>query len=167
MSNEGRRQEAEGRREQFVRDSQSCATNISNPVDYPNPPIIICTSNVPYFNKGKPTKSERQLIEPSACMRRTETPLRLLPSAFPRDSEDTPLEFLCNSPESINPAIVTARHIQHLELSGQITPEMMAELAKQAKAAIALGKQAISDYNHSLEKLKLANFQPNQLPEGF
>lgn len=79
----------------------------------------------------------------------------------------SPLKFLCNSPESINPAIVTARHIQHLELSGQITPEMMAELAKQAKAAIALGKQAISDYNHSLEKLKLANFQPNQLPEGF
>ncbi len=36
----------------------------------------------------------------------------------------TPLEYLCLSPETINPAIVTARHIQHLELSGQVTPEM-------------------------------------------
>ena len=175
MKAEGRRQEAEGRREQFVRDSQSCATNISNPVDYPNPPIIICTSNVPYFNKGKPTKSERQLIEPSACMRRTETPFRPLPlcgavsfrTASPRDSEDTPLELLCSSPETINPAIVTARYIQHLELSGQVTSEMMPELAKQAQAAIAQGKQAITDYNHSLDKLKLANPQPNRLPWGF
>lgn len=79
----------------------------------------------------------------------------------------SPLEYLCSSPETINPAIVTARKIQHLELSGQVTPEMMAELAKQAKTAIAEGKQTISDYNHSLEKLKLANPQPNQLPWGF
>ena len=158
MSNEGRRQEAEGRREQLVRDSQSCATNISNPVDYPNPPIIICTSNVPYFNKGKPTKSERQLIEPSASCP--------LPSAFP-PKEDTPLELLCSSPETINPAIITARYIQHLELSGRVSPEMMPKLAKQAQAAIAQGKQAITDYNHSLERLKLANPQPSLLPWGF
>ncbi|HHP7231134.1 MAG TPA: hypothetical protein ACFCUY_09775 [Xenococcaceae cyanobacterium] len=79
----------------------------------------------------------------------------------------SPLEYLRSSPESINPAIVTARYIQHLELSGQVTPEMMAELAKEAKAAIAQGKQAITDYNHSLEKLKLANSQPNKLPWGF
>ncbi|MEM9506793.1 MAG: hypothetical protein AAGA16_03795 [Cyanobacteria bacterium P01_E01_bin.35] len=79
----------------------------------------------------------------------------------------SPLEFLCNSPESINPAIVTARYIQHLELSGQVTPEMMPELAKQAQAAIAQGKQAISDYNRSLDKLKLASSQPNRLPWGF
>ena len=79
----------------------------------------------------------------------------------------SPLEFLCSSPESINPAIVTACKIQHLELSGRVTPEMMAELAEQAQAALAEGKQAITDYNHSLEKLKLANPQPNQLPLGF
>lgn len=57
--------------------------------------------------------------------------------------------------------------IQNLELSGQVTPEMMAELAKRAKSAIAEGKQTITDYNHSLEKLKLASPQPNQLPWGF
>ena len=79
----------------------------------------------------------------------------------------SPLEYLCHSSETINPAIVTARYIQHLELSGQATPEMMPELAKQAQAAIANGKQAITDYNHSLEKLKLASSQPNQLPWGF
>lgn len=79
----------------------------------------------------------------------------------------SPLEYLCGSSEAINPAIVTARYIQHLELSGQVTPEIMAELAKEAKAAIAQGKQTISNYNHSLEKLKLANPQPNQLPWGF
>lgn len=44
---------------------------------------------------------------------------------------------------------------------------MMAELAKRAKSAIAEGKQTITDYNHSLEKLKLASPQPNQLPWGF
>ncbi len=81
--------------------------------------------------------------------------------------EEHPIEYLRHCPETINPAIVTARHIQHLELSGQVTPEMMEQLAKEAKAAIAQGKQAISDYNHSLEKLKLANSQPNQLPWGF
>ncbi len=88
----------------------------------------------------------------------------------------SPLKFLCSSPETINPAILTARYIQHLELSGQVSPEMMPELAKQAQAAIARsapakliaqGKQAITDYNHSLERLKLANPQPNRLPWGF
>jgi len=79
----------------------------------------------------------------------------------------SPLEYLCSSPESINPAIVTARYIQHLELSGQVTPEMMAELAKEAKAAIAEGKQAIANYSYSLEQLKLANFQHSEIPWGF
>lgn len=79
----------------------------------------------------------------------------------------SPVEFLCSSPETINPAIVTARKIQHLELSGQVTPEMMAELAKEAKAAIAEGKQAITNYGYSLEQLKLANSQPNKIPWGF
>ena len=79
----------------------------------------------------------------------------------------SPLEYLCSSPESINPAIVTARYIQHLELSGQVTPEMMAKLAKEAKAAIAEGKQAIANYSYSLEQLKLANSQPNKIPWGF
>ncbi|MEO0928993.1 MAG: hypothetical protein AAFR62_08745 [Cyanobacteria bacterium J06629_2] len=79
----------------------------------------------------------------------------------------SPLEYLCSSPKTINPAIVTARKIQHLELSGQVTPEMMAELAKEAKAAIAEGKQAITNYSYSLEQLKLANSQPNKIPWGF
>ena len=78
----------------------------------------------------------------------------------------SPLEYLCGSSEAINPAIVTARYIQHLELSGQVTPEMMAELAKRAKAAIAQGKQAITNYNHSLQRLKSANSQPNYIPWG-
>ena len=79
----------------------------------------------------------------------------------------SPLEFLCSSPETINPAIVTARYIQHLELSGQVAPEMMAELAKEARNAIAQGKQAIANYSYSLEQLKLANFQPSEIPWGF
>ena len=79
----------------------------------------------------------------------------------------SPLEYLRRSPETINPAIVTARHIQHLELSGQVTPEMMAELAKEAKSAIAFGKQAIADYNYSLQRLKSASSQSNCIPWGF
>ncbi len=79
----------------------------------------------------------------------------------------SPLEYLCSSPETLNPAIVTARYIQHLELSGQVTLEMMPELAKQAKTAIAQGRQAIADYNYSLQRLKLANSQPNRIPWGF
>ena len=81
--------------------------------------------------------------------------------------DEHPIEYLRHCPETINPVIVTARYIQHLELSGQITTEMMPELAKQAQAAIAQGKQAITDYNHTLERLKLANPQPNRLPWGF
>ncbi|MEL7011468.1 MAG: hypothetical protein AAGM29_23210, partial [Cyanobacteria bacterium J06588_4] len=65
------------------------------------------------------------------------------------------------------PAIVTARYIQHLELTGQVAPEMMAELAKEARNAIAQGKQAIANYSYSLEQLKLANFQPSEIPWGF
>ena len=117
--------------------------------------LTFCNTTLNRNNPGL----ERRFIKPSASCP--------LPSALTRDSEDTPLEFLCSSPESINPAIVTARKIQHLELSGRVTPEMMAELAEQAQAAIAKGKQAITDYNHSLEKLKLANPQPNQLPWKF
>ena len=79
----------------------------------------------------------------------------------------SPLEYLCSSPETINPAIVTARHIQHLELSGQITPEMMEQLAKEAQVAIAFGKQAIADYNYSLQRLKSASPQPTCIPWGF
>ncbi len=79
----------------------------------------------------------------------------------------SPLEYLCLSPETINPAIVTARRIQHLELSGQVTPEMMEQLAKEAQVAIAQGKQAIADYNYSLKRLKSANSQPTCIPWGF
>ena len=79
----------------------------------------------------------------------------------------TPLEYLCLSPETINPAIVTARHIQHLELSGRVTPEMMEQLAKEAKSAIAQGKQAIADYHYSLQRLKSASSQSNCIPWGF
>ncbi len=57
----------------------------------------------------------------------------------------SPLKYLCLSPETINPAIVTARHIQHLELSGQVTPEMMEQLAQEAKAAIALRALALAN----------------------
>ena len=79
----------------------------------------------------------------------------------------SPLEYLRCSPETINPAIVTARYIQHLELSGRVTPEMMEQLAQEAQAAIAFGKQAIADYNYSLQRLKLASSQPNRIPWGF
>ncbi len=79
----------------------------------------------------------------------------------------SPLKFLCSSPETINPAIVTARYIQHLELSGQVTPKIMPELAKQAQTAIAQGKQAITSYNHSLQRLKSVSSQPNCIPWGF
>ncbi len=84
-----------------------------------------------------------------------------------QQKKDSPLKYLCLSPETINPAIVTARHIQHLELSGQVTPEMMEQLAKDAKSAIAQGKQAIADYNYSLQRLKSASSQPNCIPWGF
>ncbi len=79
----------------------------------------------------------------------------------------SPLEYLCSSPETINPAIVTARRIQHLELSGQVTPEMMEELAKEAKSAITQGKQAIADYHYSLQQLKSSSPQANCIPWGF
>ncbi len=74
---------------------------------------------------------------------------------------------MCSSPETPNPAIVTARYIQHLELSGRVTPEMMEQLAQEAQSAIAQGKQAITDYNYSLQRLKSANSQPNSIPWGF
>ena len=79
----------------------------------------------------------------------------------------SPLKYLCLSPETINPAIVTARHIQHLELSGQVTPEMMEQLTKEAKSAIAYGRQAIADYHYSLQQLKSASSQPHRIPWGF
>ena len=84
-----------------------------------------------------------------------------------QQKKDSPFEYLCSSPETLNPAIVTARHIQHLELSGRVTPEMMEQLAKEAQAAVAQGKQAIADYNYSLQRLKSANPQANRIPWGF
>jgi hypothetical protein len=79
----------------------------------------------------------------------------------------SPLKYLCLSPETINPAIVKARYIQHLELSGKVTPEMMEQLAQEAKAAIAQGKQAIADYHYSLQQLKSASSPSNCIPWGF
>ncbi len=84
-----------------------------------------------------------------------------------QQKKDSPFEYLCRSPETINPAIVTARHIQHLELSGQVTPEMMEQLTKEAKSAIAYGRQAIADYHYSLQQLKSASSQPHRIPWGF
>ena len=84
-----------------------------------------------------------------------------------QQTKNSPFEYLCSSPETINPAIVTARHIQHLELSGKITPEIMEQLAKEAKSAIAQGKQAIADYHYSLQQLKSASSQPIRIPWGF
>ena len=158
MNNEGRRQEAEGRREQLIENPENYPISLPLAVDLQNPPITICSSNASHLNRSNP-KSGRQSIEPSASCP--------LPSAFPRDSEDTPLEYLCSSPETINPAIVTARQIQHLELSGQVTPEMMEQLAREAQAAIAFGKQAIADYHYSLQQLKSASSQCNCIPWGF
>ena len=155
MSEEGRRQEAEGRREQLIENPENYPISLPLAVDLQNPAITVCSSNASHLNRSNP-KSGRQSIEPSASCP--------LPSAFPRDSEDTPLKYLCRSPETINPAIVTARHIQHLELSGRVTPEMMEQLAKEAKSAIAQGRQAIADYHYSLQLLKSASSQPNRIP---
>ena len=41
---------------------------------------------------------------------------------------------------------------------------MMEQLAQEAKSAIAQGKQAIADYNYSLQRLKSASSQPNRIP---
>ena len=101
MNEEGRRQEAEGRREQSIENPENYPMSLSLAVDLQNPPITVYSSNALYLNRNNPG-SERRFIKPSASCP--------LPSAFPRDSEDTPLEFLCNSPETINPAIVTARY---------------------------------------------------------
>ena len=163
MNEEVRRQEVEGRREQLIENPENYPISLPLAGDLQNPQVTVYPSNASYLNRSK-SESERRPIKPFACMRTS--PLRPLPSAFPRDSEDTPLEYLRHSSETINPAIVTARYIQHLELSGQVTPEMMAELAKRAKAAIAQGKQAITNYNHSLQRLKSANSQPNYIPWG-
>ncbi len=44
---------------------------------------------------------------------------------------------------------------------------MMEQLAKEAKAAIARGKQAIANYNYNLERLKSVSPQPNRIPWVF
>ncbi len=44
---------------------------------------------------------------------------------------------------------------------------MMEQLAKEAQAAIAQGKQAIADYNYSLQQLQSSSSHPHPIPFGF
>ncbi|NEO33149.1 MAG: hypothetical protein F6K36_22535 [Symploca sp. SIO3C6] len=81
--------------------------------------------------------------------------------------QPSPLVYLCNTPETINPAIVMARQIQHLELIGGISVEQMDELSQDIEKTIQQGTQAILDYRQSLKTLKSLPSRPCAIPVGF
>ena len=79
----------------------------------------------------------------------------------------SPLTILCNTPETLNPAIAMARQIQHLELSGGIGIDEMEAIARDIETAIARGTEAIEDYRASLERLKQLPSCATVMPIGF
>lgn len=82
--------------------------------------------------------------------------------------QHTPLKFLQQTPSTLNPAIIMARNLQHLELKGGIPIEDMEALSEEIETAIEQGKQAVFDHRASRKVLQsLSGFPLSKVPLGF
>ncbi|MEQ9671177.1 hypothetical protein [Coleofasciculus sp. G2-EDA-02] len=79
----------------------------------------------------------------------------------------TPLEFLINAPEEVNPALSMCRRLQRLELSGELDSTTMKEMAKAIEVAISKGTDDVKAVEQTKEQLLNSRSVAGAIPEGF
>ncbi|MFM6402778.1 hypothetical protein, partial [Planktothrix sp.] len=65
----------------------------------------------------------------------------------------SPLEFLINAPEEVNPALFMCRKLQRLELAGELDSTTMKEMVKTIELAISQATDDIKAVEQTKERL--------------
>ena len=79
----------------------------------------------------------------------------------------TPLEFLINAPEEVNPALCMCRKLQRLELSGELDSATMKEMVKAIELAISKGTDDVRAVEQTKERLLNSRSVAGAIPMGF
>jgi hypothetical protein len=79
----------------------------------------------------------------------------------------TPLEFLINAPEEVNPALFMCRKLQRLELSGELDSATMKEMVKAIELAISKGTDDVRAVEQTKERLLNSRSVASAIPMGF
>jgi hypothetical protein len=79
----------------------------------------------------------------------------------------TPLEFLINAPEEVNPALSMCRTLQRLELSGELDSATMKEMVKAIELAISKGTDDVRAVEQTKKRLLNSRSVAGAVPMGF
>ena len=80
---------------------------------------------------------------------------------------NTPLEFLINAPEEVNPALSMCRKLQRLELAGELDSVTMKQMIKATELAIAQGTDDVKAVEQTKERLFNSRSVAGAVPMGF
>lgn len=81
--------------------------------------------------------------------------------------KNTPLEFLINVPEEVNPALSMCRKLQRLELLGELDSTTMKGIAKAIELAISQGTDDVKAVERTTERLLNSRSVAAAVPMGF
>lgn len=79
----------------------------------------------------------------------------------------SPLEFLINAPEEVNPALSMCRKLQRLELAGELDSTTMKEMVKTIELAISQATDDIKAVEQTKERLFNSQSVATAIPIGF
>ncbi|OKH29886.1 hypothetical protein NIES2119_31880 [[Phormidium ambiguum] IAM M-71] len=79
----------------------------------------------------------------------------------------TPLEFLINAPEEVNPALFMCRKLQRLELVGELDSATMKQMIKAIELAVAQGTDDVKAVEQTKERLFNSRSVAGAVPVGF
>lgn len=79
----------------------------------------------------------------------------------------SPLEFLINAPEEVNPALSMCRKLQRLELVGELDSTTMKEIVKTIELAISQATDDIKAVEQTKERLFNSPSVATAIPIGF
>ncbi len=79
----------------------------------------------------------------------------------------SPLEFLINAPEEVNPALSMCRKLQRLELAGELDSTTMKEMLKMIELAIYQATDDIKAVEQTKERLFNSQSVATAIPTGF
>ncbi|HEY9864215.1 MAG TPA: hypothetical protein V6D21_08555 [Candidatus Obscuribacterales bacterium] len=79
----------------------------------------------------------------------------------------SPLEFLINAPEEVNPALSMCRKLQRLELAGELDSTTMKEIVKTIELAISQATDDMKAVEQTKERLFNSPSVATAIPTGF
>ncbi|CAD5983720.1 hypothetical protein L2E68_22515 [Planktothrix agardhii 1029] len=79
----------------------------------------------------------------------------------------SPLEFLINAPEEVNPALSMCRKLQRLELVGELDSTTMKQMVKTIELAISQATDDIKAVEQTKERLFNSPSVATAIPTGF